>query len=99
MLVQAHSRWYDLVSSQQCTIGCDGFNDNSNTVHFGLTRGSSETADALPQTIARLTYKVRDPKTKDEQHLLLDLPAGVDQMMMVLICIGLLDKCSEDNHS
>ncbi|CAH0480655.1 unnamed protein product [Peronospora belbahrii] len=93
------SEFTDLVGGQHCTIGCDPAVDGSESLNFWLVRGSEET-DRVQQTIARLTYTHKNhPKTKAEQSVVLDVAPGVDQMMMVLICIGLLDEGCEDEHT
>ena len=90
------SEFTDLVGGEHCTIGCDPpEKDGSDALTFWLVRGSGETVD-VQQTIAQLTYT---PTTiKAEQRIVLDVAPGVDQMMMVLICIGLLDEGDEDDN-
>uniref|UniRef100_H3GGK0 Tubby C-terminal domain-containing protein n=2 Tax=Phytophthora ramorum TaxID=164328 RepID=H3GGK0_PHYRM len=92
------SEFTDLVGGQHCTIGCDPPADGSDSLAFWLVRGSGDSAD-VQQTIARLTYTHKSPKTKEEQSVLLDVAPGVDCMMMILICIGLLDEGFEDEHT
>ncbi|KAK1934425.1 hypothetical protein P3T76_011034 [Phytophthora citrophthora] len=92
------SEFTDLVGGQHCTIGCDPATDGSDSLAFWLVRGTGEAAD-VQQTIARLTYTHKSPKTKGEQSVVLDVAPGVDRMMMILICIGLLDEGFEDEHT
>ncbi|EGZ25092.1 hypothetical protein PHYSODRAFT_311731 [Phytophthora sojae] len=93
------SEFTDLVGGQHCTIGCDPSKDGSDSLSFWLVRGTGDAAD-VQQTIARLTYThKKSPKSKGgEQSVLLDVAPGVDRMMMILICIGLLDEGFEDEH-
>eukprot|EP00644_Phytophthora_capsici_P015009 jgi/Phyca11/555655/estExt2_Genewise1Plus.C_PHYCAscaffold_760073 len=92
------SEFTDLVGGQHCTIGCDPATDGSDSLTFWLVRGTGDTAD-VQQTIARLTYTHKSPKKKGEQSVVLDVAPGVDRMMMILICIGLLDEGFEDEHT
>ncbi|KAE8878071.1 hypothetical protein PF005_g30011 [Phytophthora fragariae] len=94
----ARSEFTDLVGGQHCTIGCDSSTDGSDSLSFWLVRGKGDTAD-VQQTIAQLTYTHKSPKSKEEQSVLLDVAPGVDRMMMILICIGLLDEGFEDGHT
>ncbi|OWZ22489.1 hypothetical protein PHMEG_0002804 [Phytophthora megakarya] len=94
------SEFTDLVGGQHCTIGCDPPGDGSDSLSFWLVRGSGDAAD-VQQTIARLTYTHKDksPKAKETQSVVVDVAPGVDRMMMILICIGLLDEGFEDEHT
>ncbi|KAF4320895.1 hypothetical protein BBO99_00003696 [Phytophthora kernoviae] len=92
------SEFVDLVGGQPCVIGCDPSNDGSDALSFWLVRGVGDTAD-VQQTIAHLTYTHKSPKTSLEQSVVLDVAPGVDRMMMILICIGLLDEGFEDEHT
>ncbi|KUF91547.1 hypothetical protein AM588_10003613 [Phytophthora nicotianae] len=92
------SEFTDLVGGQHCTLGCDPAKDGSDSLNFWLVRGTGETAD-VQQTIARLTYTHKNPKTKEGQSVVVDVAPGVDRMMMILICIGLLDEGFEDEHT
>ncbi|EEY63458.1 uncharacterized protein PITG_03065 [Phytophthora infestans T30-4] len=92
------SEFTDLVGGQHCTIGCDPSTDGSDSLNFWLVRGSGETTD-VQQIIARLKYTHKDPKTQEGQSVVVDVAAGVDRMMMILICIGLLDEGFEDEHT
>ncbi|CAI5744491.1 unnamed protein product [Peronospora destructor] len=90
------SKFTDLVGGEHCTICCDPPKHGSDSLNFWLVRGSGEAAD-VQQTIAQLTYT--HTKIKAEQSIVLDVVPGVDQMMMVLICIGLLDEGDEDENT
>ncbi|GMF52462.1 unnamed protein product [Phytophthora fragariaefolia] len=92
------SEFTDLVGGQHCTIGCDPPKDGSDSLSFWLVRGTGDAAD-VQQTIARLTYTHKSPKGKEVQSVLLDVAPGVDRMMMILICIGLLDEGFDDEHT
>lgn len=92
------SEFTDLVGGLPCVIGCDPAKDGSDSLHFWLVRGKGEAAD-VQQTIAHLTYSHKCPKTSTEQSVVLDIAPGVDRMMMILICIGLLDEGFEDEHT
>ncbi|POM65683.1 Hypothetical protein PHPALM_18565 [Phytophthora palmivora] len=92
------SEFTDLVGGQHCTIGCDPSSDGSDSLSFWLVRGSGDTVD-VQQTIARLTYTHKSPKTREGQSVVVDVAPGVDRMMMILICIGLLDEGFEDEHT
>ncbi|KAG7378945.1 hypothetical protein PHYPSEUDO_009275 [Phytophthora pseudosyringae] len=92
------SEFTDLVGGQHCTIGCDPPTDGSDSLAFWLVRGTGDTAD-VQQTIARLTYTHKSPKTDEGESVVLDVAPGVDRMMMILICIGLLDEGFEDEHT
>jgi hypothetical protein len=95
---KARAEFTDLVGGQHCTIGCDPPSDGSDSLDFWLVRGTGDAAD-VQQTIARLTYTHKSPKTNEQQSVVLDVAPGVDRVMMILICIGLLDEGFEDEHT
>ncbi|KAG7397837.1 hypothetical protein PHYBOEH_012099 [Phytophthora boehmeriae] len=92
------SEFVDLVGGQPCVIGCDPSKDGSDTLNFWLVRGVGDAAD-VQQTVAHLTYTHKSPKISREQSVVLEVAPGVDRMMMILICIGLLDEGFEDEHT
>ncbi|CEG43153.1 Tubby C-terminal-like domain [Plasmopara halstedii] len=85
------SEFTDLVGGQHCTIGCDRPPNSSEELTFWLVRGSGDTADEQ-QTIARLSFS----KAEENQSITVEVAPGVDRMMMVLICIGLLDESHDE---
>ncbi|TDH73318.1 hypothetical protein CCR75_008717 [Bremia lactucae] len=93
--ISVRSEFTDLVGGQHCTIGCDFSTVNSDSLTFWLVRGSGETID-VQQTIARLNYI---NKGLENMSVVVDIAPGVDQIMMILICIGLLDEGVEDDSS
>ncbi|KAF1786233.1 hypothetical protein GQ600_21656 [Phytophthora cactorum] len=90
------SEFTDLVGGQHCTIGCDPSTDGSDSLNFWLVRGSGEAAD-VQQTIARSPTRIRAPRPRKVRASWWIAP-GVDRMMMILICIGLLDEGFEDEQ-
>ncbi|RLN96380.1 hypothetical protein BBJ28_00003188 [Nothophytophthora sp. Chile5] len=94
----ARTEFSDLVGGQHCCVGCDPPKDGSDTLSFWLVRGTGDAAD-VQQTIARLSYTHKSPKADEQQSVVIDVAPGVDRMMMILLCIGLLDEGFEDEHT